>query len=41
MEYQEVKLKCAGCNKEIKRVVRKPSKTKKFLCQRCAKELTT
>lgn len=40
MEYKEIKLKCEGCGKIVKRVVRKNSKIRKFLCQQCAKDLT-
>jgi len=39
-EYKEVKLKCEYCGKIVKRVLRKDSKTTKFLCQQCAKKLT-
>jgi len=39
MEYQEVKLKCEGCGKIVKRVMRKNSKIKHFLCQQCAKDI--
>ena len=38
-EYEEVKLKCEGCGKIVKRVVRKGSKVRKFLCQQCAKKI--
>ena len=40
MEYKEIELKCEGCGKIVKRVVRKDSKIKNFLCQQCARNLT-
>ena len=39
MEFEETELECEVCHKKVKRVVRKGSKTKKFLCQGCMKKI--
>jgi len=39
-DYEEVELKCESCGKIVKRVVRKDSKTRNFLCQQCGKKIT-
>ena len=38
-DYQEVILTCRVCGKEVRAVVRKEMKEKKFMCQQCAKKL--
>ncbi len=39
-EFEEAELECEVCGKKVKRVIRKGTKLKKFLCQGCMKKIT-
>ena len=39
MNYEEVELTCEVCGKKVRRVRMKSKKSKKFLCQRCGKDV--